>query len=61
MPRCSSPYRLAWAGMRGCDESAVRAAFHYVRSGRTVAPDNLPGEAELAALLAGATAAERCA
>ena len=54
-------YRLAWAGMRGCDESAVRAAFHYVRSGRTVAPDNLPGEAELAALLAGATAAERCA
>ena len=29
--------------------------------GMTDTKDNLPGEAELAALLAGATAAERCA
>ncbi|MBS9533642.1 ATP-dependent helicase [Mycobacterium sp. M1] len=44
-------YRLAWAALAGCDESAVRAAFHYVRSGVTVVPDTLPGPAELAALL----------
>jgi DNA helicase-2/ATP-dependent DNA helicase PcrA len=30
---------------------SVRAAFHYVRSGRTVAPDVLPGPDELAKLL----------
>ncbi len=57
-------YRLAWAGLRDCAESSVRAAFHYVRSGCTVRPESLPGEAELAALLAGATGAtgaERCA
>ena len=54
-------YRLAWAALQGCPESSVRAAFHYVRSGRTVMPESLPGAQELAALLAGATGAERCA
>jgi DNA helicase-2/ATP-dependent DNA helicase PcrA len=44
-------YRLAWAAVRGVPVSSVRAAFHYVRSGVTVAPDELPGADELAALL----------
>ncbi|KAA0080291.1 ATP-dependent helicase [Mycolicibacterium sp. P9-64] len=44
-------YRLAWAAMRDVPVSSVRAAFHYVRSGVTVAPDELPGADELAALL----------
>ena len=52
-------YRLAWAGLAGCPESQVRAAFHYVRSGLTVTPDALPGPAELAALLS--PEPERCA
>jgi DNA helicase-2/ATP-dependent DNA helicase PcrA len=30
----------------------VRAAFHYVRSGETVEPPDLPGRAELERLLA---------
>ncbi|UQX12434.1 ATP-dependent helicase [Candidatus Mycobacterium methanotrophicum] len=45
-------YRLAWAALRGCPESLVRTAFHYVRPGVTVVPDVLPGPDELAALLA---------
>ncbi|MGQ9409689.1 ATP-dependent helicase [Mycolicibacterium gilvum] len=45
-------YRLAWARLHGCPTSAVRAAFHYVRSGRTVMPDALPEEDDLIALLA---------
>jgi len=44
-------YRLAWAGLSGCREALVRTAFHYVRTGRTVIPDVLPGPEELAALL----------
>lgn len=44
-------YRLAWAALQGCPESAVRAAFHYVRSGVTIVPDKFPGPDELAALL----------
>ncbi|MEO6794229.1 MAG: PD-(D/E)XK nuclease family protein, partial [Mycobacterium sp.] len=44
-------YRLAWAALTDCPESRVRAAFHYVRSGTTVVPDELPDLAELAALL----------
>jgi DNA helicase-2/ATP-dependent DNA helicase PcrA len=47
-------YRLAWAAMRGVPVASVRAAFHYVRSGVTVAPDVMPGADELAALLAAA-------
>ena len=45
-------YRLAWAALAGCPPSQVRAAFHYVRCGRTVTPEELPGPTELAALLA---------
>ncbi len=47
-------YRLAWAAMHGVDPSSVRAAFHYVRAGRTVVPPSLPGADELVALLAAA-------
>jgi ATP-dependent DNA helicase UvrD/PcrA len=45
-------YRLAWAALQGCPESLVRTAFHYVRTGVTVAPDVLPKPDELAALVA---------
>jgi DNA helicase II / ATP-dependent DNA helicase PcrA len=47
-------YRLAWAALQGCPVEKVRAAFHYVRAGRTVTPDTLPGADDLAALLAAA-------
>src|SRR6201999_2446764 len=45
-------YRLAWAALSGCPESSVRTAFHYVRSGVTVVPDDLPDVTELAGLAA---------
>lgn len=35
-------YRRAWASLREIDPARVRAVFHYVRSGRTVAPTELP-------------------
>jgi len=44
-------YRLAWAQLHGCPVESVRAAFHYVRSGRTVSPDTLPGTDDIVALL----------
>ena len=44
-------YRLAWAALQACPVENVRAAFHYVRAGRTVTPDTLPGADDLAALL----------
>ena len=44
-------YRQAWAGLHGCPETSVRAAFHYVRSGRTVEPPVLASREELEALL----------
>jgi DNA helicase-2/ATP-dependent DNA helicase PcrA len=44
-------YRLAWAALHGCPVEKVRAAFHYVRTGDTVAPESLPGADELAGLL----------
>ena len=44
-------YRLAWAALAGVPETSVRAVFHYVRAGRTVTPEAMPGPAELAALL----------
>lgn len=50
-------YRLAWARLHDCPVSSVRAAFHYVRSGRTVVPDGLPDVDDLAALLADPPAA----
>lgn len=45
-------YRLAWSRLHDCPMASVRAAFHYVRSGRTVVPDVLPDEDALTALLA---------
>lgn len=53
-------YRVAWARMMAArtGESEeqmlekVSAAFHYVRTGRTVAPAELPGPAELAEFIA---------
>lgn len=47
-------YRIAWAELSGSPLDKVRAAFHYVRGGRTVAPTHLPEGDELAALLASA-------
>ena len=47
-------YRLAWAATAGVSPDSVRAAFHYVRSGRTVEPDGLPDAADLARLLGAA-------
>jgi ATP-dependent DNA helicase UvrD/PcrA len=44
-------YRLAWAALSGVPESSVRTAFHYVRAGTTVAPDELPGPGELVGLV----------
>ncbi|MFC4125287.1 ATP-dependent helicase [Nocardia rhizosphaerae] len=52
-------YRVAWARLMaartGADEAQmlqrVGAAFHYVRSGRTIAPAELAGPAELAQLI----------
>jgi DNA helicase-2/ATP-dependent DNA helicase PcrA len=44
-------YRLAWADLAGVPVEQVDAAFHYVRSGRTIAPDDLPDRAALNGLL----------
>ncbi|WP_227996210.1 ATP-dependent helicase [Nocardia australiensis] len=52
-------YRLAWARLMAAREGGseqemlerISAAFHYVRSGRTVAPAELPGPTELAELI----------
>ncbi|WP_370629527.1 ATP-dependent helicase [Mycolicibacterium sp. BK634] len=44
-------YRLAWAAIKNCPESDIRAAFHYVRQGVTVRPEKLAGPEELVALL----------
>jgi DNA helicase-2/ATP-dependent DNA helicase PcrA len=44
-------YRLAWSELTGTPLERVRAAFHYVRSGRTVEPADLPGRAALEKLL----------
>jgi DNA helicase-2/ATP-dependent DNA helicase PcrA len=43
-------YRAAWAALSGLPESSVRTAFYYVRTGATVAPDELPDPAALAGL-----------
>ncbi|WP_174553514.1 RecB family exonuclease, partial [Nocardia lijiangensis] len=52
-------YRLAWARLMAARHGGtelemlekIGAAFHYVRSGRTIAPAELPGPEELAALI----------
>ncbi len=46
-------YRLALAEIHQVPVESVRAAFHYVRSGRTVEPEHLPGREELERLVAG--------
>ncbi|MCW2543606.1 MAG: UvrD/REP helicase, partial [Frankiales bacterium] len=52
-------YRLAWARLQGIDPALVEASFLYVRDGREKVHADLPGEAELAALLSGPTEVER--
>jgi DNA helicase-2/ATP-dependent DNA helicase PcrA len=44
-------YRLAWAATHGVAQAQVRAVFHYVASGRSIAPSALPEREELALLL----------
>jgi DNA helicase-2/ATP-dependent DNA helicase PcrA len=44
-------YRLAWAELSGVPLEQVRAAFYFVRSGRVVEPESLPGREELEGLL----------
>jgi DNA helicase-2/ATP-dependent DNA helicase PcrA len=44
-------YRLAWAELTGTPLDQVRAAFHYVRTGHTVEPPDLPGRDELEELV----------
>jgi DNA helicase-2/ATP-dependent DNA helicase PcrA len=46
-------YRLAWAKLVDVPVQQVDAAFLYVRTGEVVRHDDLPGEAELTALLQG--------
>ncbi|MGY1942641.1 UvrD-helicase domain-containing protein [Nocardia asiatica] len=58
-------YRLAWARLMAAREGRpeqemlhrVGAAFHYVRTGRTIAPVNLAGPEELAELIRNAAPA----
>jgi DNA helicase-2/ATP-dependent DNA helicase PcrA len=44
-------YRLAWAELREVPLEKVRAAFHYVRTGATVEPGDLPDRQALEAIL----------
>ncbi|MGJ0117585.1 ATP-dependent helicase [Williamsia sp. MIQD14] len=46
-------YRIAWAELSGIPIERVRAAFHYVRSGVTVEPADLPDRDRLADMLVG--------
>jgi len=48
-------YRVAWAEITGVPIDRVRAAFYYVRTDRLVEHDDLPGRAELTALLSPVT------
>ncbi|WP_039800218.1 ATP-dependent helicase [Nocardia araoensis] len=58
-------YRLAWARLMAAREGRpeqemlprIGAAFHYVRTGRTIAPANLAGPEELAELIRNAAPA----
>jgi DNA helicase-2/ATP-dependent DNA helicase PcrA len=45
-------YRVAWADLAAVPLERVRAAFHFVRSGDTVAPADLLDQAALAELVA---------
>ncbi len=44
-------YRLAWAELHDVPLDRVRAGFFYVRTGELVEPEQLPGRAELEALV----------
>ncbi|MDS1269743.1 UvrD-helicase domain-containing protein [Lipingzhangella sp. LS1_29] len=44
-------YRMAWADLAGVPEWQVGAAFHYVRDGVTVRPEDLPDAAGLLRLI----------
>ena len=44
-------YRLAWAKLSGTDISKVKAAFHYVPTGKDHSPANLMSQEELIALI----------
>ncbi len=44
-------YRVAWAELAGVPIEQVRAAFYYVRSGEVAEPSDMPGRAELEALV----------
>ncbi len=46
-------YRVAWAELAGVDPERVEAAFYYVRSGELVELSDLPGRAELEAIVGG--------
>jgi DNA helicase-2/ATP-dependent DNA helicase PcrA len=52
-------YRLAWARLQGIGDARVgevRAAFHYVRSGETIAPADLLDAAGMRELISGEAA-----
>ncbi|MFC7962159.1 ATP-dependent helicase [Rhodococcoides kroppenstedtii] len=51
-------YRVAWSELAGVPLDRVRAAFHYVRSGTTVAPQDLPDADALARLVGSAASAD---
>jgi DNA helicase-2/ATP-dependent DNA helicase PcrA len=51
-------YRLAWSELMDVPIERVRAAFHYVRTGRTIAPDRLPDAVALAHLIRSAGAGQ---
>jgi DNA helicase II / ATP-dependent DNA helicase PcrA len=48
-------YRLAWAELLGIPLDQVSAGFHYVRTGETVLPEELPDRAALEELLKSTT------
>jgi DNA helicase-2/ATP-dependent DNA helicase PcrA len=52
-------YRLAWAELSGTPVDRVRAAFHFVRADRTVAPVDLLDADRLRELVEGVPAAAR--
>ncbi len=51
-------YRVAWSELAGVPLDRVRAAFHYVRSGTTVSPQDLPDADALARLIGSAASAD---
>lgn len=54
-------YRVAWAELMGVPVERVRAGFYYVRTQQLVEPEDLPGRAELEALVTGGAGADATA